>query len=190
MTTKQGEVQNRHSNTKLCCCTWSTLRDVFTYSKGHKLQRNLTPALPSPSPTMGNKMQQIWHPVPDTSEEKNHNRQFQCARPVFKPSHRFTSTSAEPFYIKDYSSSCAEVSFFTASPNSRASLGCLSEPHTDLLPLTAPMATEETKTQAENPEKSQIAFPLNVHQDVDCTEVQNTQQNSDLSTLLTLANAL
>lgn len=52
------------------------------------------------------------------------------------------------------------------------------------------MANDETKTQAENLEKSQIAFPLNMHQDVDCTEIQNTQQNSDLSTLLTLVNAL
>lgn len=52
------------------------------------------------------------------------------------------------------------------------------------------MATEETQTQAENPEKSQITFALNMHQDVDCTEVQKTQQNSDLSTLLTVANAL
>lgn len=33
-----------HSNTELCCCTWSTLREVFTYSKGHKLQKNLTPS--------------------------------------------------------------------------------------------------------------------------------------------------
>lgn len=64
--------------------------------------------------------------------------------------------------------------FFTASPNNRASLGCLSEllPHTNLPPLTASMPTEETTTQAENPEKSQTAFPLNVHQDVDGTEVQ------------------
>lgn len=148
------------------------------------------PSTPVPQPNNGK--QNAADLASSTCGGKNHNRQFQCARPVFKPSHRFTSTSAELFYIKDYSSSCAEVSFFTASPNSRASLGCLSEllPHTDLLPLTAPMATEETKTQAENPEKSQIAFPLNVHQDVDCTEVQNTQQNSDLSTLLTLANAL
>lgn len=52
------------------------------------------------------------------------------------------------------------------------------------------MPTEETTTQAENPEKSRTAFPLSMHQDVDGTEVQNTQQNSDLLTLLTLASAL
>lgn len=108
------------------------------------------------------------------------------------PFYQHISFSTEPFYIKDYSSSCAYGSFFTAGPNNSASLACLSEflSHTDFLPLTASMATEETQTQAENPEKSQITFALNTHQDVDCTEVQKTQQNSDLSTLLTVANAL
>lgn len=83
-----------HSNTKLCCCAWSALREIFTYSK---LQKNLTQCSCPPCQQCKTKCSRSGiQDLTPVGRKKNHNRQFQCARPVFKPSHRFTSTSAFP----------------------------------------------------------------------------------------------